>query len=493
MPLETPVDQETVLSGSRADHTYSSIAFGRGWLATTDTIDHEAIDPWVSTGISSLTVKVHPALGWSRASRGNDCVLILGHPVDLVEESSDGRSIASGVLDLLGEKGFEAAIRKVAYLGGRFVCLLAKNDQMRVVPDCAATSAVFWTRSPRLTLASHSALLAEVTGAQPSEAVREMMAEAKPFAGKTTIYLPGFHTRHVGVYPLVANHLLEIARGEVRHTRFYPFSDTTFEKRTDEAYERFVWAFTRHTRLLCTAGDEVMISLTAGSDSGATFRAALPHLGPDSFTWTYLPGDQPKTEVKNDADVAQALSKANGVQHRLALLADTDTDQRFAKAYNRTFREGGQHRRMALAAFMHLPHDRVHLQSMVAEAGTGFFKNRPAPGSPELEKAPTAERLAWLHSRNDWGRSPRVIAAMEAYLPHTDLSPSRLGEFDYHDAFYWELRLSRWAAIRFQELDLVHRVALTFNSRHVLEGLVGPPLTERSGKQALIRFVAGGS
>lgn len=470
--------------GVRQGDPYAGgIAFRRGWFASGNPVTPVDLDDWITGRFNDLSFGVHPALSWAQAGHGAHGVLLLGDAVDLDTGSTDIGRIADRTLDELRRGGLPAGIRAAAYLGGRSVCFLTDGPKVLVVPDCSASMPIFWHTDDAgcLTLSSHGHLAAEITGADLNTSTMTILQTAKDRKVKGTIFLPGAETMFVGIKPVLPNHLLDITADGVRHQRFYPFPETKLDANPETAYAAFHTLFTEHTRLLCEPG-RVTISLTGGKDSRASLHAALPHLRRDSFAWTYRPVENTNQAIEDDVLAARLLAAKHGLRHQVVLLYPTQ-NQEFVRGYARTYRRGGQHRRLAEAVNDQLPRDVVHLQSMISAAGTGFHKTR--------QGAPTPERLAYLYSRTELGRIPEVVAAMTTYLEYTDLGADRLGPYDYHDAYYWEIRLGRWAAIRIQELDLSHRVALPFNARGIIEALAGPSFEERSGKQALMRFVDG--
>ncbi len=469
----------SLLRASAPDWSQGSMEFRRGWVAASRGLEHEVADGWHHASIGPLDVRVHPALGWASARHGELEVLVLGDPVDLEARTTDTSAIAASISRTL-VLGRDAVVRQVAFLGGRFTCVVWDGSEVVVIPDCVASLPLYWHESGgRIVLSSFAHLVGELVGAAVNTAVKQLMARAKEMKTPGTLYWPGIETPFLDVLPVLPNHLLRVTRRGAEHERFYPFADTTLLTSADEAYEAFRQTFELHTRLLCGLG-RTGISLTAGVDSRTTLKAARGHLGRDSLSWTYYNFDRPHKGMQADLLAANRLAGEYSLEHRIVAI-ETSQDAAFDAAYARSFKHTPQFRALAHAYHDQIPHDVVELQSMVAEVGTGFYKRREGP--------PTVERLTALYSSSEFGALPEVRQAMERYVQYARFEPGALGDLDYHDLFYWETRIGRWGTLRMQEVDLSHRLVLPFNARAVVEALQAPPLQDRVAKQALLRYL----
>lgn len=459
--------------------------FRRGWAASTrHPLElHDVVRTWDSFTVGKLTVRAHSALGGSRATDGECVVLLLGEPVDIASRTTNRVSIAKNVAATLSSRGASAATREIAYLGGRFVAFMRKREMVYIITDMAATIPAFWTeRGGGLTLASYAALASEIAGNPVDDSGPEILRAAREEGVTRTLYLPGARTPYLGVTPVLANHLLRLdtRTASVSHRRFYPFDDTDPIRDPRAAYDAFSWAFHEHCRLL-SEFSPIGISLTAGLDSRAAFAATLPHLDLDAFTWTYYDLQWNRPDVWADVIGANKLSASYGVLHRVIDLQPR-ADPEFEAAYERSMRGGAQFRALSASYAMNIPSNVTQLQSMLAEIATGFYKKR-SPGNV------TVERMARLFPAQDFSRSPEVVAAYEDYEDYSQMRSVANGPIAWQDLFYWENRAGRWSAVRIQECDLSHRLLAPYNSRHVIESMIGLDLEARVNKQILAKFV----
>ena len=475
-------------------------AFGGGYLIRGGgNTAPSLVDGWPSHRLGTLTYHLHPRthLHTAGGDTGPGRVVILGTPVDVPGGLVDGQVISERVLDAWRSRGREAAVRYLAYLGGRWTAVLdpaglaaghGADHGITVVPDCQATQAVFWSSASGVALGSQPALVAATVRTGPDEAAEQMWKDLRASRAKGVVFLPGTMTTHRDVLPLVPNHLLEIrldgASASVSHDRFWPFEERA--ERTDLARvaEEFIDYFREHTALLCTLGRPV-VSLTGGKDSRTTLAAALPHLLEDSFTFTYYnPRDGLVGEgAPVDVFTANALAAAVGVQHRVLHWRQPARGSVFEEIYDRTYPVRRGSTGAAHAMWADLPHDIIHLQSIGAELGTTFYTHRTdAPISP-------ARLLEIVTNRTDLD-SAMARSAFGDYLDYAQFTPERIGGYDYHDVFYWEQRMGKWGYQKYQDGDFAHRMLMPFNDRGLVEIMQSLPYPQREQKVLLEAMLA---
>ncbi|MEW1981557.1 hypothetical protein AB0333_11620 [Citricoccus sp. NPDC079358] len=480
--MTSSVDEQTPI-----DH-----AFNYGYLAADHAVEVSDLAGWRAEAFGNLTVRLHPKTTWAVHEGNQVRAAVIGEPIDLTDDIVDPEIVVSTIGHLLEAEGLQQALRRVAYLGGRWTAMLYDGTETVLITDFAATQAVFWHHDERgTTFSNYSHLLAEATGAELNTPYRELMASPRDHGAKGTIYWPGVETPFIGVLPVLPNHALHLKAGSTpQHRRYYPFPETTAIRDSEKAYEAFRDLFIRHVRLICASTDQIGISLTGGTDSRSTLAATAPYLNTDTaVTWTYIDVSNPHAGMAADLEAAVKLAELYGLRHQVidlspnvlkALSTTAGTD--YGRSYERSLRYSRQFRRVSVAYAEQLPVDTVQLQSMVAEVGTGFYKKRS--GQPDVE------RLSYLYNSSPFHEHPLVRSAFERYVDYAGLDTEYPGPFDWHDLFYVEGRLGRWATLRIQEVDLAHRVQLPFNARGIVEALAGPLLEDRVDKQALKRFVA---
>ncbi|WP_439565209.1 hypothetical protein [Microcella sp.] len=461
-----------LIEATVANLAVGGVEFRGGWLAS-NSPDVVAPASWQRRSVGPLSVAVHPSRDHAIVSDATASVLVIGWTVDTVARSWDQERAARTMHALLRDHGWDALIRYVAYLAGRFLVVAALGDSVRLVPDAVATISAYTGRLDGQTwFGSHATLVAEQIDAQPDLGLRDFLAEARK-GSNYVVFRPGVRGDYREVRQLLPNHYWELLPGrEVSHTRFYPFSDTVLDEPLG-GVERFSMHFDRHIEAICSLPN-VTVSLTGGNDSGSSFAGFRRHRREDTFTWTIAdPGTRSQVQ---DAEAAGHRSRAAGVPHRV-VPKEYSHDPEFERAARRTFAAGLQAFGFSSSTFSGLPHDIVNVQSMLAEVGTGFYRNR------DFEK-PTASNLARTYSSQPHGASGYAREAFAEFIEYADFREERFGPWSWYDILYWESRAGLWSAIRVAELELSHRVEMPYNSRHVLEALASGSWRQRQERVA---------
>lgn len=478
-------------------------AFGCGYLVRTSTEPAPGIlTGWARHRVGELTYHLHPRTQWAHTQEagGPGRVVLIGTPIDVSAGTVDADAICTLTLRAWASGGVDAAVRYLAYLGGRWTAVLeatgepgragepGQAGEIVIVPDCQATQAVFYDTRGGFTFASQPSLVAAATGAGPDQASQQMRDDLRAARKTGVVFLPGIMTTHEQVLPLVPNHLLRVrhtgASATVAHERFWPFQDRVENTETAAVTDEFIDFFREHTALICSTNRPVL-SLTGGKDSRTTFAAALPHLRDDSFVFTYYnPRDGLVTRgAPHDVIAANALAAAVGVPHRLLQWREPQEGSIFAELYDRTYPVRRGSTGAAHAMWADLPHDIVHLQSIGAELGTTFYTvRRDVPITPH-------RLMEIVSNRTDLGAEMEQ-AAFADYLDYAQFTTAAIGGYDYHDVFYWEQRMGKWGYLKYQDGDFAHRMLMPFNARGLIEIMQSLPYDQRESKVLLHAMLA---
>lgn len=487
-------------------------AFGCGYLVRAGRNEApDLVRDWPVHRFGPLIYHLHPraTLGTATADgsgsepaagRNLDArrVVVIGNPVDVNASEHDLDHICRRVLREWQLGGRDAAVRYLAYLGGRWTAFLEQpaepgpaatgQAKITVIPDCQATQAVFYSSTRGLALGSQPVLVADTVGSGPDAAAEQMWTDLRAARPSGVIFLPGIMTTHEQVLPLVPNHLLDITLDgdavRVSHERFWPFADRVERTDTSLVVGEFIDHFKEHTALLCRFGRPVL-SLTGGMDSRTSLVGALPHLGEDSFTFTYFnPRDGlVKPGAAEDVFEANALAYAVGIPHRTLRWRNPAKGGVFFEIVQRTYPVRRPSVGAAHAMWADLPRDIIHLQSIGAELGTTFYTDRPeVPISP-------AALLRIVSNRSDLPDS-MARTAFADYLEYADFTEAAIGGYDFRDVFYWEQRMGKWGYMKYQDGDFSHRMLMPFNSRGLIETMQSLPYPLREGKVLLRELLA---
>ena len=376
--------------------------------------------------------------------------------------------------------GLPGALGYAGYLVGRHAIFILARDVVYAIPDCGSTYAIFLHCSADgIVFSSNYNLLAVLCGLPRDESIGEAMSspEYKAPQGKS---MSAKWTSVEGVVPVFANCFASysLANGTLQHRRFYPFGELP-SLTVDSAYERFRERFLRGIAAV-SKGQDILLPITAGLDSTTTLLALLKtrqyrHLS----TFTYL--RRAIDSNFDDAIAGNRISTANGLLHRLLPLDKVDADSEFFRYYRETFCYGAQFPNRAAAIHEHTPHGHTKLVSTGSEIGRAYHKLRDAPLSPET--------LARKFTTSSFQHDPRLVSAFADYIDYVEFQPDRFLNYDFHDLFYWEHRLTKWGALGFSEYDLSGFSMTPFKDRKLMEIMLSIPLDDRQCGTLQNRFI----
>ncbi|QKE83542.1 hypothetical protein [Arthrobacter sp. NEB 688] len=471
--------------------------FGHGYLLQLGGAVPAHVEGWPTRPVGEAVLRTHPRTvvhASAGAPEESLQVVVCGQPLDVDAGTADGAVVADRVLAAL-RIGDDAVLEALSALSGRWTAFLRKGSRLVVSPDSHATQPVFWSARPRrvlrrpaLAIGSHAVLAAGVVDAGPDHEGIELYERIRDFRPKGTIFMPGLRTTHEGVLPVFPNCVLDVdlaAPDRAVHRRVWPVRERV-PSSADEVFPRFAERFDALARLTAGLG-RVGISLTAGLDSRTTLVGARPHLDPEDFTYTYLnPRDLPiNPGVQEDLYGANELAFRAGLRHRVIRWRNPGPEDPFRIAHEQSFPGLASSLGAATAMFHDLPHDFVELQSILAEIGTYFYGEER-----RVDPEPTPRALAVLTYGKPTAGRPAYVAEFERLVEYTGFTADALAGHDFHDITYWEHRMAKWAARKFQEGDMGHRVALPFADRTLIELMLSLPARDRFDKVLLHRFLA---
>jgi hypothetical protein len=479
-----PSPSEPLNEGSPAD------AFGHGYLLLGPEAplpDHAA--DWPQHTVQGLRYLCHPRTVLTVAAGGlpGISVVLVGHPVDTesAQESIDPRVIGQRALAELA-RDEQAFVRYVGLLGGRFTAFAHRDATVLAVPDTCAMQSIFYGGTgARTAVASHVELVARAVGAEVDEEAISLVRGIKTFRKGSSTYFAGVSTAYRGVRPVIANcHLTwESRTGGFAHERFYPWRGIE-PGGVEEVYPLFRERFDRYCRLLTGFG-RTGLSLTCGDDSRTSLFGVLPHLRDDSFAFTYYNPNLRTTNHLDDLFVSSRLAFDLGLAHKVVYSRPPEEGDLFQRVFTTTWSAYTPYAAAACGMYESVPRDTIHLQSTLAEVATTSVLRRGPAG-------PDARTMAGKFQKGAERRAG-YPEAFEEFIAATQFEPSRLGDHDWHDLFYWESRLTRWTAQKAHEGDLAQRVLHPFNSRPLLETMFRLPLERRQDKTLLLRTIDEGA
>lgn len=455
--------------------------FSRGYLIAAQGHDPDHVpDGWAHRSCGGYEVwhdRRLPA-AMAKSEEGEQAVLILGSVVDSQAYSAELGSVARRLAQVLnGADGFSKLDELVTWLGGRYVILAVNQDRARIHVDATASRSCFWSaRSGKLVAGSHSALVAKVVGNVAKNGSNWVLTNPQ-YQSPSGKWLPGAMAPHDVVSLVVANCCLDIGPQGIRHQRFFPGGEYRHRNLpTRIAAAEVSKELQIQFELGLHTGSEVYFGLTSGSDSKALLDANLPRLRElGATTFTYHSFEKNPRHSREDALAAQRIAKEAGLRHQVFDLCSSESLKCFRRKYYQTFTGWARFPALAETFYRELPEKSQIVLAIGPEIGTVFYKER----DPSLL---TAAGFAGKYTQSPFANNPELIRVFERYIRYTDLDLSPAASFSAFDLFYWESRLSNWAAAGYSEYEMAADVVLPFNSRTVILPMLELPFEERLAK-----------
>ena len=462
----------------------NSEPFVRGYALLRKNFTSDVTSGWRRSAFcDGYELRSHGKTEVARAARRGRTVMLIGRAYDLADGVQDTALLSARILEKL-EVSFDAALRYVAYLGGRYAVFVHEQGRIVAIPDCHATYAIHASAGAHgILFCSHWMLGADILGLDANAEAAAFM-NSPDYVSPGGKYFPALWGPCTGLRNVFPNCFatFELASGTFVHRRFYPFARIE-AARPEDVYPHFLEAMKQAVR--SCAGSGAVLSLTAGGDSRAVLAAAMLSggLSDDAFAFTYARFNDRNREAFDDVVGASKAAFIAGVRHLVLDLPPADFACEFHQYYAKSFRIGARFPALARLYYENLPHDRAILISTVAETGTVFYTKRdhgvPTPAILAEKFTPSAARLR-----------PELLQAFEEYQAWTQFEPERLFNLDWHDLFYWEHRNAKWASVWYAEVDLTGFAIAPYNNRRLIELMLSLPEEHRRSRYLQQRIIA---
>ena len=459
--------------------------FCRGYLVTDE--PPECLDAypfygtWTQTGAGGYTILTHPeATVYSRVREERSAVLI-GHAYDPIGGELREEAIMDRLLDAVRE-GRQALLEAVNDLTGVFVLLLFSKDGLLAVQDPGGQKMLYYGKiGGRTVLTSIPQLAADVFDLQWDRDIVRLCGSKGYYRGSG--FLPGGLSPYRELTRLGANSCLLSDASGFRTVRFYPDRERReleSEEEKQAAIEEMYRILSGNIALAIQKWPRAGLSLTGGTDSQTAFACAKPYYG-SFFCYSF----ESKESEKQDADAAEKICAAAGVEHHRYLIPE-DPD------------EIGDY------AFLHqiIEHNTSHICKLHPnEIRKYIWLRRQNDFDVEIKSDMSEVGRAYLSRKYEKVRLPRTLAprhmtilqgryfmepwamryadnAYEAFMKQTDLTEDING-YSMHDLTYWEVRMSGWAATSLASQEYFHEITIPYNNRRLLDLFLRFPEADR--------------
>lgn len=455
--------------------------FGRGYLFARGEEPHFVPRGWEHLSICGLDLWHDERLPVEVCASDDfdGAAIVIGTAIDSDVHSSDQSEICRNLMEAAGSGSDLPALDEyVTWLGGRYVILMVNGETMRIYGDATASRSCFWAVTERgFVASSHSTLTARAIDEVATDRARSFLnhPDYKSPSGK---WLPGAMAPHDAVSMITANCVLTVNKNEAKHSRFFP-SEGYSPKRRDafETARQVEEELNRQLELGIDRRKPFYFGLTAGWDSRVFLKATLDRLHEvNAIAFTYHSFDKNPSHSRNDLIAASRLAVDSDLRFLVMDLKPSDKSSRFRKAYAKTFTGWARFPALAENFYNELDHDGQVAILLGPEVGTVFYRER----DPSLLNA---RGLAAKFTQSSFAENAELVRYLDSYIEYTQLDMSERATFHPFDLFYWESRLSSWAAGGYAEYEMAADVMLPFNTRRILVPMLEQSFEERLSKR----------
>ena len=455
--------------------------FGRGYLFAKGEGPHFVPRGWEHLSICGLDLWHDERLPVEICASDDfdGAAILIGKAIDSDLHSSDQSEICRTLMEAAGSgSDFRALDEYVTWLGGRFVILMVNGETMRIYGDATASRSCFWAVTERgFVASSHSTLTARAIDAVATDRSRSFLnhPDYKSPAGK---WLPGAMAPHDAVSMITANCVLTVNNNEAKHSRFFPSEGYSPKKRDAiETARQVEEELNRQLELGIDRRKPFYFGLTAGWDSRVFLKATLDRLHAlNAIAFTYHSFDKNPSHSRNDLIAASRLAVDSDLRFLVMDLKPSDKSSRFRKAYAKTFTGWARFPALAENFYNELDHDGQVAILLGPEVGTVFYRERD-------QSLLNARGLAAKFTQSSFAENTELVRYLDSYIDFTQLDMSERATFHPFDLFYWESRLSSWAAGGYAEYEMAADVILPFNTRRILVPMLEQSVEERLSKR----------
>ena len=455
-------------------------AFTRGYVFSSQGFLQPPPSPrWKELALDEGRLRVEEHLPYVVVQKNGVSVAVLGVAIDSEKRTSDSKLVADRIADLiLFENRLDAIDEYALWLGGRFVLIVGYHGQWRIHVDAMASRSCYWAvTNSQLFAASHSVLVAREIQ-EFSRRQAHWVLSHPDYASAAGKWLPGRITPHDCTCLISANCVLSFDGEKALHTRIFPLEKhqvSTGYSPTKVA-RILIGELRAQTSAWLNISDQTYLALTSGQDSLIVLLSCIDlfqsHL---TKAMTYIFAEKKDALGARDLEGANFLALLSGLQHKVVQVKPFIFEGRFAHAYKKTFPNWARFPALAKSMWQSFPKDSVVLFGIGGEIGTAFYRDR-------AEGSVTGEILANKFTRSTFSSDPRLVKEMAEYITYTQLDSVSPALASFYDLYYWENRMTNWAAAGYSEYELGPSIGLPFNTRRIIWPMLNVAYENRVNK-----------
>lgn len=412
--------------------------------------------------LPDLMLTVHPDLPCTRAEVGGRSLFLLGHVLDYQHPESTDQAIVAEILRAAAT--FAEVLKAFDPFAGRWAAIYVDKGQAFVFHDPAALRQVHHGRDSDggLWCGSRPELLARIANRPLDTTNLNSLQQAGVLELGATHFWPGTGSAFLGIDRLLPNHYLNVRTGEVQ--RYWPTAAVP-QLDADAAITR---SGEMLTGVLAAASGRypLAMGMTAGNDTRLLLAAAR---GCSEQLTYYTLKKTGMTWLTPDIRIPHTMLRDLGLSHEV-IPVRTMSRAPVTQVIAATFTPFHQQTADQAAALLDSPPrddgDWVTVNGNVCEIARIPWIGL---GQLTLEKMTAAVHMAASAYAVD-----QLTQWHEKALPAIETSGINPWEF-----FYWEQRLSAWGGMVRTEFDVVEEAVSPYNSRMLLECMLGVDISLR--------------
>lgn len=455
------------------------LLFKRGYLLTNKDFNIESDYPfygnWSKTKINDYYLYVHKNQKYYIYIENNETYILIGHAYNPWDGISDEQKILE-VLINSGNKSEEIFFEELSKITGVFALFRVCDKKILAVQDSVGIMPIFYMENAnQVFLSSNSQLIADLCNLEMDKNIYKLINSKFYLIGIR--HLPGIKSPFKEIKALTANTYLKLKGSKI--IRFYPSKNYSILSE-DEAIETISTVLINSMKLISEKFN-ASISLTGGTDSKMTLAAANGIYD----RYKYFSFYSSEAEEK-DAIAASEICKKMRLNHKIYEVPNNNEsirDFELIKSiinHNSGYVKKHNDAEIRKIAYLTLNSDIViEVKSHVSEIGRGFYyekhglKTMPDPLKPR--------HMSNFYKRNMFDRKTLkyMDKAFEEFINVTKFGEHFLDRYDESDMFYWEHRMSQWAAFVKQDFDISHETTIIYNNRKLMDAFMNFDIQDR--------------
>ncbi|MBZ5202044.1 hypothetical protein HU147_12520 [Planomicrobium chinense] len=458
---------------------YNHLLFRRGFLFTSKKIEFNNCFPfyksWNQSIVGNFNLYVHKDQKKFIFRKDNKIFILIGHAYNPWHDIKDEETVLEKCANAY-ENSIRTFIDEINNVSGVFTIIIIENEDVIAIQDSVGMMPVFYSEYlGDVFLSSHSQLIADLCGFEMDPQINKLIKAS--FYRIGIRHLPGIKSPFTEIKALTANTYLKLL--PFRVIRFYPSENEIkiIEKR--EVLQK-ISEILKSSMQICAEKWDASISLTGGTDSKMTLAAGKGHY--EKFK--YFSFFSTSAEEK-DAIAARHICDSLNLKHEIIEIPNNNNDIKDYELicsiinHNSGYIKIHKDQEMRKIAFLISKNIELEIKSHIAEIGRAFYYKKL--GKAKMPSPLSPRHMSNLYKRNMFNRNILKYSddAFKEFINVTKFGEKFKGNFDESDMFYWEHRMSQWAALVKQDFDISHETTVIYNNRKLLELFMNFELKDR--------------